>query len=209
MNNKVVKFIIYERFIFKMNELVLEIKEYFSSKVSSPSKLTKAIKECDEILLKKMENYLEKRPEFEKISYLISAICKNVELKKCLFCGKTLTYTQSRNHNYCSNSCAQRSENVTEKRVKSFLAHKEEINSQKIGRLFYDLNEISINALKMNESRFNANRQDFFEYVSSLGFQIKLDSYSSDLFVINTTIVFSFCGNYWNNIKRFAKSMYY
>ena len=189
-----------------MNEFILKVKKYFSDKISSPSKITKAIKECDENLMKEISEYLEKYPEYEKISYLISAICRDFDLKKCLFCGKLMTYTQSKNHNYCSNLCAQRSEEVTNKRVKSFLIHKEELNSQRIGRLFYDSNITSLDTIKINENRFNANKEELLKYFTNLGCQINIDAHSSDIFIIGTQLVFDFCGNYWNNIHEYDKN---
>lgn len=88
-------------------ELINKIKEYFGNYLNSPSKLTKRIKESDNKLKCEINEYLKKHKEYEKPSYLIISVCKDLPLKQCLTCGKTLTYSKGKEHDFCSNRCAQ------------------------------------------------------------------------------------------------------
>lgn len=91
------------------------VKEKYKDKINSPSKLTKAIKDSDKRLIEQLQQYLDQHKEYQKISYLISAICKDRHPKKCLTCGKQISYQKSLDHDYCCNKCAQTNNNVRKK----------------------------------------------------------------------------------------------
>lgn len=83
------------------------VKAYFGNYLSSPSKLMKQIKDCNNDLKIELNEFLNKNIKYEKLSYLIIAICKDINLKHCLTCGKILTYSKGKDHDYCCNRCAQ------------------------------------------------------------------------------------------------------
>ena len=105
--------------MINFNELKNTITNNFSSKLKSPSTLCKAIKECNEDVKIMMEEYLKEHPEYEKLTLLVCAFCKNLHPKKCKKCGKQMTYSKSKEHDYCSNKCAQNHEDIRAKIEKS------------------------------------------------------------------------------------------
>jgi hypothetical protein len=78
-----------------------------NGKLNSPSSLTKAIKLAPESILTYLNDKLKNNPNWEKIGYLVKAICSNFELKTCKICNKQLTYSKSKENDYCSKRCVQ------------------------------------------------------------------------------------------------------
>ena len=85
--------------------MIQVIKEIFADKIGSSAKLNATIKKYPEIK-QWCEKYLITHPEFQKVSYLIITIVKNIQLPKCKYCGKSLKYSSLKTKNkYCSYEC--------------------------------------------------------------------------------------------------------
>ena len=88
-----------------MMKIKTQIKKLFSNK--SGRYIHYKLKQEKEIL-NWCKEYLKNHPEYEKPSYLIICICKNIILPKCKNnnCNNFLTYTQYLNKKqYCSKKC--------------------------------------------------------------------------------------------------------
>mgnify|MGYP003571250476 CR=1 FL=1 len=85
--------------------MINKIKEIFKDKIYNSARLTKALKDNPDIK-EYCQQILNKIPEYQKVSYVIISIIKDMQLKKCKYCGKYLTYTASINNGiYCSKTC--------------------------------------------------------------------------------------------------------
>ena len=67
------------------------IKSIFFNKIGTSSALYHELK-LHQNILDWCNEYLKMHPEYQKPSYLIICICKNIILPKCKICGKQLTY---------------------------------------------------------------------------------------------------------------------
>ena len=84
-----------------------KIKQRFKDYLNNSMRLNKAIRECKD---QQINNYLKQRlknqPEWQKISWLVIGIVKNIQLLKCHTCGKILPYSRIKNKSkYCSYEC--------------------------------------------------------------------------------------------------------
>ena len=87
-----------------------KIKQYFKDVIKSPTGLNKRIKNAPLQLINYCENILINQPQWQKISFVILGIYKDLSLNICATCGKKLTYSQTikanrRNSKCCSRKC--------------------------------------------------------------------------------------------------------
>jgi len=104
------------------------IKEYFKNDFSINKIQTRAPKFLKNHLeiVEYLQQYLEVYPNWETIKHILYKIVLNIQLPKCLGCGKELTFSK-RNKKYCSLICCNSS--------KIFLEHKKECVLKKYGVL--------------------------------------------------------------------------
>jgi len=96
-------------------KIILKIKEKFKDKKNI--KLGNFLKENIDVK-KELENYLINHQEYEKPSFIIIVLMKNLTFRNCETCGKKLTYSNCfiYNRKFCSNVCKGKSTKVKQKR---------------------------------------------------------------------------------------------
>lgn len=85
--------------------MINKIKDIFTDKIYNSAILKKTLNQHPEIK-QYCQQILNMTPQYQKLSYIIISIIKNIQLNKCQYCGKTLTYIDTlHNHKYCSKKC--------------------------------------------------------------------------------------------------------
>lgn len=98
------------------------IKKYFADKHLTWHLVTKSYESIPEIR-DAADNILKATPEYETPIKAIMSLCRGISLRKCLTCGKLISYTKSvkNKQDYCSIACSKKSSIVKQKRASTCL----------------------------------------------------------------------------------------
>lgn len=157
---------------FKNNEMFEKIiKDFFQNlpitKIQTRSpKFLKDHPEIDEYL----KEYLKHYPNWETEKHILYKIVLNMELPKCLECGKELKFSK-RNRKFCSLKCCNSNE--------EFLKKKEETVLNKYGVKNINQSEFIKNKSKNTRKQNEQNDELYWKKREEKGVQTKIQKYGS------------------------------
>lgn len=88
-------------------ELRQQVKEVFRDSNFNANSISQTLKKNVKLKQQLEEEFNTKPRIYNSIGKLVILICKDIQLKKCIVCGKELSYDRSieGNHQFCSNKC--------------------------------------------------------------------------------------------------------
>ena len=86
--------------------MIEKIKEIFTDNTYPSGRLVSLMKKNPDVVAY-CEDILKQTPEYEKVSYVIICIVKDLELPKCKVCGNFIKYTRAfiQHAKYCNSCC--------------------------------------------------------------------------------------------------------